>query len=73
MRKLGRKLVPAFTLLGRVLAWRCNVCDKLFVNPLEDAEGETPPSCWTNEFRRHLCAASIHHRPPLARTGSDSQ
>jgi len=51
-----RKLVPAFILLGRILAWRCDACDKLFVNTLEEAEGATAPSRWINQFHRHHCA-----------------
>jgi hypothetical protein len=68
-----RKLVPAFALRGRILAWRCSVCGKLFVNPEGDAEAAALPSRWTNEFRRHLCAANVRTQLPLERAGSDSR
>lgn len=57
-----RELVPAFTLLGRILAWRCNVCNRLYVNTPESAECTALPSRWTGEFLRHLCAANTHNQ-----------
>jgi len=60
------QFVPAFTLCGRIFAWRCNGCGKLFMPTLEDAEDTTASPRLMNEFRRHRCAANIQNQHPEA-------
>jgi PAS domain-containing protein len=58
------QFAPAFTLCGRIFAWRCNGCGKLFMPTLEDAEDTTASPRLMNEFRRHRCPAHVHKQHP---------
>jgi hypothetical protein len=65
-----RKLVPAFMYLGRVLAWQCDACHKLFVNTPEEAGSATVPSHWTHIRSSVISAPPAQARLRLKRTRS---
>ncbi len=54
----SRTLVPSHFFGGKVLAWQCSVCRKLFCRTVVEVEHDgrnNPPIHIESEFHRHNC------------------
>ena len=59
------RLVLAYALTDSAVAWRCSVCQKLFVLTLDEAmqrQRFTPPEHLVKEFDQHQCCAVLSRR-----------
>ncbi len=57
-----RTLLPCFIYRGRVLAWQCSLCCKMFSLTIEEAEREDsfrPPGHIQHMFRLHNCQLAL--------------
>ncbi len=58
----SRALVPSHFFRGKVLAWQCSVCRKLFCRTVEEVDhddGNNLPVYIESEFRLHDCELAL--------------